>query len=88
MTRIIITGAKGRMGQTLVACAKNFREVQIAAQIDMGDDLPAAIAQGDVVVDFSSHTATRGHRRGVRASTRKRWSSAPRGIRTPSGTTF
>jgi 4-hydroxy-tetrahydrodipicolinate reductase len=58
MTRIIITGAKGRMGQTLVACAKNFREVQIGAQIDMGDDLPAAAAQGDVVVDFSSHTAT------------------------------
>jgi 4-hydroxy-tetrahydrodipicolinate reductase len=46
------------MGQTLVACAKNFREVQIGAQIDMGDDLPAAVAQGDVVVDFSSHTAT------------------------------
>jgi 4-hydroxy-tetrahydrodipicolinate reductase len=58
MTRIIITGAKGRMGQTLVACAKNFRELQIGAQIDMGDDLPAAAAQGDVVVDFSSHTAT------------------------------
>ncbi|MGB7769923.1 MAG: 4-hydroxy-tetrahydrodipicolinate reductase [Verrucomicrobiia bacterium] len=58
MARIIITGAKGRMGQTLVACAKNFREVQIGAQIDMGDDLPAAVAQGDVVVDFSSHTAT------------------------------
>jgi 4-hydroxy-tetrahydrodipicolinate reductase len=58
MTRIIITGAKGRMGQALVACAKNFREVQIGAQIDMGDDLPAAAAQGDVVVDFSSHTAT------------------------------
>jgi 4-hydroxy-tetrahydrodipicolinate reductase len=58
MTRIIITGAKGRMGQTLVACAKNFRDVQIGAQIDMGDDLPAAAAQGDVVVDFSSHTAT------------------------------
>lgn len=58
MTRIIITGAKGRMGQALVSCAKDFREVQIAARIDMGDDLPAAIAQGDVIVDFSSHTAT------------------------------
>jgi len=58
MTRIIITGAKGRMGQALVAGAKNFRELQIAAKIDVGDDLPAAITQGDVVVDFSSHTAT------------------------------
>jgi 4-hydroxy-tetrahydrodipicolinate reductase len=58
MTRIIITGSKGRMGQALVSCAKNFRELQVAAQIDMGDDFPAAIAQGDVVVDFSSYTAT------------------------------
>jgi 4-hydroxy-tetrahydrodipicolinate reductase len=58
MTKIIITGAKGRMGQALVSCAKNFRELQIIAQVDMGDDLPAAIAQGDVVVDFSLHTAT------------------------------
>ncbi len=58
MTRIIITGAKGRMGQALVSCAKNFRDLRIVAQIDCGDDLSAAIAQGDVVVDFSSHTAT------------------------------
>ena len=58
MARIIITGAKGRMGQALISCAKNFRELQIGAQIDVGDDLPAAITQGDVVVDFSVHTAT------------------------------
>ncbi len=58
MTRIIITGAKGRMGQTLVSCAKNFHELHVAAQIDMGDDLPDAVTRGDVVVDFSSHAAT------------------------------
>ena len=39
MTRIIITGAKGRMGQALIACAPNFRELEIVGQIDMGDDL-------------------------------------------------
>ena len=58
MTKVIITGAKGRMGQTLVACAKNFRDLDIAAQIDKGDDLPARIADADVIVDFSEHTAT------------------------------
>ena len=58
MTRVIITGAKGRMGQALISCAKNFHELQVVAQIDVGDDLSAAIARGDVVVDFSSHTAT------------------------------
>jgi 4-hydroxy-tetrahydrodipicolinate reductase len=58
MTRVIITGAKGRMGQALVACAKNFRDLEVIAQIDRGDDLPAVIANGDVVVDFSLREAT------------------------------
>jgi 4-hydroxy-tetrahydrodipicolinate reductase len=58
MTRVIITGAKGRMGQSLAACAKNFRDLKIVAAIDRGDDLPAVIAEGDAVVDFSSHIST------------------------------
>jgi 4-hydroxy-tetrahydrodipicolinate reductase len=58
MTKIIITGSKGRMGKALIACAPNFRELEIAGQIDIGDDLGAVIARGDVVIDFSSHTAT------------------------------
>ncbi len=60
MTKIIITGAKGRMGQMLVSRAKNFRDLQIVGQIDQGDDLAAVIAKCDVVVDFSLHSATRG----------------------------
>jgi 4-hydroxy-tetrahydrodipicolinate reductase len=60
MTKIIITGAKGRMGKALAACAPNFRELEIAGQIDVGDDLGTVIARGDVVVDFSSQTATVG----------------------------
>ncbi len=58
MTKIIITGAKGRMGKALIACAPNFRELEIVGQIDVGDDLGAVIGHGDVVVDFSSQTAT------------------------------
>ena len=60
MIKIVITGSGGRMGQALVACAKNFRELEIAGQIDQGDDLRACIGKADVVVDFSSHTATAG----------------------------
>ena len=60
MTKIIITGAKGRMGKALIACAPNFRELEIVGQIDIGDDLAAVIARGDEAVDFSSHTATPG----------------------------
>ena len=58
MTRIIITGSKGRMGQALISCAKSFRELEIAAQIDKDDDLGGVIDKSDVVVDFSAHSVT------------------------------
>jgi 4-hydroxy-tetrahydrodipicolinate reductase len=58
MTRVIITGAKGRMGQALVSCAKNFRDLKIVAALDRGDDLKTVISKTDVVIDFSSHSAT------------------------------
>jgi 4-hydroxy-tetrahydrodipicolinate reductase len=60
MTRVIITGAKGRMGQALLTCAKNFRELEVVAAIGRNDDLGAVIGQCDVVIDFSSHAATAG----------------------------
>jgi 4-hydroxy-tetrahydrodipicolinate reductase len=58
MTKIIITGSKGRMGRTLVACAANHPELEVVGQIDQGDDLRAVILGSDVVIDFSSHSAT------------------------------
>ncbi len=58
MTRIIITGAKGRMGQALLGCAKNFRDIEVVGRIDQGDDLGAMIKNTDVVIDFSFHEAT------------------------------
>lgn len=58
MTRIIITGSKGRMGKTLLACLPQHPELQLVGQVDQGDDLVKCIGQGDVVVDFSSHSAT------------------------------
>jgi 4-hydroxy-tetrahydrodipicolinate reductase len=58
MTKLIITGAKGRMGQMLIACAKRQSDLEVVAQIGRGDDLASVIARGDVVIDFSSHSAT------------------------------
>ena len=58
MTKVIITGAKGRMGRALVACAPNHAGLEVVGQIDQGDDLAAVIAHGDVVIDFSLHDAT------------------------------
>jgi len=60
MTRLIITGSKGRMGKMLIACAAQNPELQVTGQIDQGDDLRSVIGQGDVVIDFSSHSATAG----------------------------
>jgi len=58
MTKIIITGARGRMGQALIACAKNFRDLEVVAPIDQGDDLASVISKAGAVIDFSSHAAT------------------------------
>ena len=58
MTRVIITGSRGRMGKALIACAPQHRELEVVGQIDQGDDLATIIARCDVVIDFSSHTAT------------------------------
>jgi 4-hydroxy-tetrahydrodipicolinate reductase len=57
-TKVIITGSKGRMGQALLNCAKNFSDLQVVATIDAGENLADVIAKGDVVIDFSSHEAT------------------------------
>ena len=58
MTRIIITGAKGRMGQTLWHCAARLPEIEVVGRIDLGDDLAGPLDQADVVIDFSLHDAT------------------------------
>ena len=60
MTKIIITGSKGRMGRALAACAPQHRELEITGQIDQDDDLAAIITRCDAVIDFSSHAATAG----------------------------
>ncbi|HLP75910.1 MAG TPA: 4-hydroxy-tetrahydrodipicolinate reductase [Candidatus Paceibacterota bacterium] len=60
MTKIIITGSKGRMGQALLSCAANIPDLEVVGTIDQGDDLGAVIGKADAVIDFSFHTATLG----------------------------
>ena len=55
---IIICGAKGRMGRTLVACVQSDPELQLAGEIDLGDDLAKVIGRADAIVDFSVREAT------------------------------
>jgi len=58
MTKIIIAGAKGRMGLTLLRCAVSIPDITVTGQIDLGDDLAAVIAGADAVIDFTSHQST------------------------------
>jgi 4-hydroxy-tetrahydrodipicolinate reductase len=53
---LIINGANGRMGQTLIACATGDPELHIFATIDVGDDLAGAIPGTDAIIDFSHHS--------------------------------
>lgn len=55
--RITLVGSRGRMGQAITASAKELGH-EVVASLDLGDDLNAGIAKGDVVIDFSSHHAT------------------------------
>lgn len=58
MTRLLINGAKGRMGQALLACAAEDSGLCVAAAIDAGDDFAAALPGCDAVIDFTHAPAT------------------------------
>ena len=55
--KILLNGAKGRMGQTLLSLAPEF-EAEIVAAVDIGDDAAEGMEDSDVVIDFSFHEAT------------------------------
>ncbi|MFM8359232.1 MAG: 4-hydroxy-tetrahydrodipicolinate reductase, partial [Verrucomicrobiota bacterium] len=60
MTRILINGSKGRMGQALLACAARIPELAVVGAVDVGDPLAAPLAAADVVIDFTLHHVTPG----------------------------
>ena len=58
MVNVIINGSKGRMGQALISCADRMEGIEVAAGVDMGDDLAAVIDSADAVIDFTLKDAT------------------------------
>lgn len=58
MTKIIIAGSRGRMGQMLLTCASRIPDLDVVGQIDLGDDIRNCLDRADVVIDFSFHNAT------------------------------
>lgn len=60
MIKLVVNGSKGRMGQAIIALAKQDTDFQLAGEVDLGDDIHAAAAKADVIIDFSLHGATLG----------------------------
>jgi 4-hydroxy-tetrahydrodipicolinate reductase len=58
ITRLIINGAKGRMGQALISCAARDPELEISAALDAGDSFAGALPGCDAVIDFTDASAT------------------------------
>jgi 4-hydroxy-tetrahydrodipicolinate reductase len=51
--RVLLVGAAGRMGKTIVDLASREPDIEIVAQCDLGDAIEAAMAKSDVAIDFS-----------------------------------
>jgi 4-hydroxy-tetrahydrodipicolinate reductase len=51
--RVLLIGAAGRMGKSVLDLAQNDREIEIAAQCDLGDSIESAMKNCDVAIDFS-----------------------------------
>lgn len=58
--RILVNGSRGRMGQAILSCAKDMREVAVTGAVDVGDDFAGALSACDAVIDFSHHSVTAG----------------------------
>jgi 4-hydroxy-tetrahydrodipicolinate reductase len=56
--RLLINGARGRMGQALVSCAARDPELAIGAEVDAGDSLADGLAVCDAVIDFTHAPVT------------------------------
>lgn len=58
MIRLLVTGKSGRMGQAVLQAAAAEPSVTVTATHDLGENLDAAIAQADCVIDFTLHSFT------------------------------
>jgi 4-hydroxy-tetrahydrodipicolinate reductase len=65
--RVLLLGAKGRMGQAIAAAAGKA-DVEITAGLDLGDDIGKSIGDCDAVIDFSQPNASGELARACRAA--------------------
>lgn len=55
--RVLLIGAAGRMGKTIVDLAKDDPKIDVAARCDVGDSIEPAMKNCDVAIDFSQADA-------------------------------
>ena len=55
--RVLLVGAAGRMGRTVVDLAKADPKIDIVGQCDLGDSIEPAMKNCDVIIDFSQPDA-------------------------------
>ncbi len=58
MLNVLVTGFRGRMGQSVATAISEDAEVRVAAGIDLGDSLEEALSKSEIVIDFTLPTFT------------------------------
>jgi 4-hydroxy-tetrahydrodipicolinate reductase len=51
--RVLLVGAAGRMGRTIIDLARDDPDIEIVARCDLGDSIEQAMQNCDVAIDFS-----------------------------------
>ena len=55
MIKVAVLGSRGRMGSEVVKAVKEAKDLELVAELDLGDSLDTLVAQGaQVVVDFTT----------------------------------
>jgi len=57
-TRVMIVGAKGRMGEALVRLAQQDAALTLSSAVDKGDNVLETIDDCDAVIEFAHHSLT------------------------------
>lgn len=58
MTKLVVIGSAGRMGQAIIKIIPNFKEAVLAAEVDLSGNLADALKKGDVAIDFTNAAAS------------------------------
>lgn len=61
MTKICISGSKGKMGSRIIELAKDDSGLEVSGSFDMGDDAASNMESCDCLIEFTSPEATMEH---------------------------